>query len=136
MAATKGFTIEIASRFDGWWRYNAALMCGCFDADDRRIGFAAAESPVAAVGEAPAACPPGIDPERRLTLETEPCDHLLLYLYIIPHTLPKERSIEAAKPFPLELQIAWNGRRFRRETLAINQWGGCSLELRIDRPEK
>ena len=22
----KGFTIEVTSRYDGWWRYNAALM--------------------------------------------------------------------------------------------------------------
>ncbi len=40
MAATEGFSIEISSRYDGWWRYNAALMCGCFDAGDERIGFA------------------------------------------------------------------------------------------------
>ena len=42
MAATEGFSIEISSRYDGWWRYNAALMCGCFDAGDERIGFASA----------------------------------------------------------------------------------------------
>ena len=50
MAATEGFSIEISSRYDGWWRYNAALMCGCFDAGDERIGFASAESHVADVG--------------------------------------------------------------------------------------
>ena len=49
----KGFTIEVTSRYDGWWRYNAALMCGCFDAADQRIGFASAESAVAAVGANP-----------------------------------------------------------------------------------
>jgi len=46
----KGFTIEVTSRYEGWWRYNAALMCGCFDAAGRRIGFASSASTVADVG--------------------------------------------------------------------------------------
>lgn len=135
MPTEKGFTVEIASRFEGWWRYNASLMCGCFDAAGNRTGFAAAESHVADVGSAPAACPPEIAPDRSLTLETGPCDHLLLYIYIVPHTLPNVTAIEDAKPFDLELRIAWGGRRFRSERLQINQWGGRSLELRIDPPE-
>ena len=42
MAAHKGFTIEVTSRYEEWWRYNVALMCGCFDAEERRTGFASA----------------------------------------------------------------------------------------------
>lgn len=131
----KGFSIEIASRFDDWWRYNAVLMCGCFDDAGERIGFASAESHVADVGAGPAERPADVAPDRRLTLETEPCDHLVLYVYVIPHTLPQDNDIEATKPFPLDLKIAYDGRRFRSERLQINRWSGISLELRIDRPE-
>ena len=38
----KGFTIEVTSRYEEWWRYNVALMCGCFAAEERRTGFASA----------------------------------------------------------------------------------------------
>ena len=130
----KGFTIEIASRFEGWWRYNAVLMCGCFDAAGTRIDFASAESHVADVGAGPAERPANIAPDRRLTLETQPCDHLLLYVYVIPHTLPQNNDIETTKPFALDLKIAYRGVRFRSERLSINQWSGISLELRVDRP--
>ncbi len=130
----KGFTIEIASRFEGWWRYNAVLMGGCFDAAGTRIDFASAESHVADVGAGPAERPANVAPDRRLTLETQPCDHLLLYIYVIPHTLPQSNDIETTKPFALDLKIAYNGHRFRSERLSINQWSGISLELRVDRP--
>ena len=43
MATKEGFTIEISSRYEGWWRYNVALMCGCFDTAGNRTGFASAE---------------------------------------------------------------------------------------------
>ena len=88
MATKEGFTIEISSRYEGWWRYNVALMCGCFDTAGNRTGFASTEAHVADVGsnlrEKPAGNPGG----GRASLETGPCDHLLLYIYIVPHTLP------------------------------------------------
>ncbi len=132
MTTKKGFSIEISSRFEGWWRYNAALMCGCFDAADERIGFVSAESHVADVGAGPAERPSEIAPDRRLTLETPPCDHAVLYIYVIPHTLPESNDIDATKPFALDLQIDCDGKRFRNERLPINQWSGISLELRLD----
>lgn len=135
MTAKQGFTIEITSRFDGWWRYNAVLMCGCFDAADTRIDFASAESHVADVGTDLAECPADVAPDRRLTLETPACDHLLLYVYVIPHTLPSSNDIETTKPFDLDLKITCEGKKIRHERLSINQWSGISLELRIDRPE-
>lgn len=134
MTANQGFSIEIASRFDGWWRYNAVLMCGCFDAADTRTDFASAESHVADVGANLAKCPAGVAPDRSLTLETSPCDHLLLYVYVIPHTLPQSNDIESTKPFELDLKIAYAGNTFRNERLPINQWSGISLELRVERP--
>lgn len=50
MATKEGFTIEISSRYEGWWRYNVALMCGCFDTAGNRTGFASTEAHVADVG--------------------------------------------------------------------------------------
>ena len=128
----KGFTIEVTSRYEGWWRYNAALMCGCFDAEDRRIGFASAESAVAAVGANLAERPADIPADRRAVLETMPCDHLVLYLYLIPHTLPADNEIDATRPFGIEVRISYAGRRLRTEKREINQWSGASIEMRVE----
>ena len=113
MATKEGFTIEISSRYEGWWRYNVALMCGCFDTAGNRTGFASTEAHVADVGsnlrEKPAGNPGG----GRASLETGPCDHLLLYIYIVPHTLPAGNDIGDTTPFEVEIRIAYGGRRLR-----------------------
>ena len=132
MAAHKGFTIEVTSRYDGWWRYNAALMCGCFDADERRRGFASAASEVAGVGSNVPERPAEIPAFRTARLTTGPCDHLVLYIYIVPHTLPAGNEIDANKPFGIEVRISYAGRRLRTEKRAINQWSGASVEMRVD----
>lgn len=136
MAATEGFSIEISSRYDGWWRYNAALMCGYFDAGDERIGFASAESHVADVGANLTAKPADMAGDRSLRLETAACDHLLLYIYIVPHTLPAGNDIADTQPFEITLRIAYGGKVLRSEKRLINQWSGASVEMRVDRQDK
>ena len=72
MATKEGFTIEISSRYEGWWRYNVALMCGCFDTAGNRTGFASAEAHVADVGSNLREKPAGIPGDGRASLETQP----------------------------------------------------------------
>lgn len=76
--------------------------------------------------------PAGVAADRTATLQTMPCDHLVLYLYIIPHTLPAGNEIDANKPFGIEVRISYAGRRLRTEKRAINQWSGASVEMRVD----
>ena len=128
--------IEISSRYDGWWRYNAALLCGCFDAGEERIGFASAESHVADVGANLTAKPADMAGDRSLRLETAACDHLLLYIYIVPHTLPAGNDIADTQPFEITLRIAYGGKVLRSEKRLINQWSGASVEMRVDRQDK
>ena len=64
MATKEGFTIEISSRYEGWWRYNVALMCGCFDDAGRRIGFASSASTVADAGSNLPERPAGVAADR------------------------------------------------------------------------
>ena len=90
------------------------------------------EAHVADVGsnlrEKPAGNPGG----GRASLETGPCDHLLLYIYIVPHTLPAGNDIGDTTPFEVEIRIAYGGRRLRAEKRLINQWSGASIEMRVD----
>lgn len=135
MTAQQGFSIEVSSRFEGWWRYNVALMCGCFDADDHRTDFATAESHVADVGSNLTAPPAGIEADRRVVLTTPPCHHALCYIYLIPHALPADNGIASARPFEIELRIGYAGKKLRTEKRLINQWSGASIEMRLDAPE-
>ena len=128
----QGFKIELKSRYDEWWRYNADLMCGCFDADNNRIGFASAASDVADVGANLSVRPAGIPAARSVVLTTPPCHHLVLYVYIIPHTLPAGNDIDSTRPFEAEIRISRGGKLLCTEKRAINQWSGASIELRIN----
>lgn len=128
-----GFTITVTSRYEGWWRYNAALMCGCFDAAGERTDFVSAESHVADAGANLATCPAEVAPGRKATLETPPCDHLLLYVYIVPHTLPAGNDIDDTQPFDLDIAIAFGGREIKKLRRKINQWSGASIEMRVDK---
>lgn len=134
MERDEKFRVEIQSHSEQWWRYNAALVCGAFDAAGRRIGFASAESRVAEAGEEFIRRPETIPAHRKLSLETVPCASIVLYIYIIPHTLPRDGEIGGHPPFPLHVRIACGDRIVLDERREINQWGGASIELRVARP--
>ena len=131
MTTSKGFRIEVSSRYEEWWRYNVELMCGCFDAAEQRTGFASAASEVADVGATLPERPPQLAPQRTAVLTTGACDHLVLYIYIIPHTLPRGNDIDATAPFEIEIRIFCDGRRILAEKRRINQWSGASIEMRV-----
>lgn len=124
----------LSSRYEGWWRYNAALMCGAFDAAGERIAFASVRSDVAEVGANLPCKPDEVADRRQIELTAPPCDHLMLYVYIIPHTLPAGNDIDAERPFEAELEIRFGGKRLLSEKLPVNRWSGISLERRIASP--
>ena len=117
MKSVEKFTVEIRSGFDQWWRYNAALMCGA-----------------AEMGSNLEAPPEGLDLHRSLTLETVPCERIVLYIYVIPHTLPRDNEIGGHPPFPLQVRIRYGDRTVLDKEYSINQWGGASIELKVSRP--
>lgn len=133
MAAKKGFTIKVSSRYEEWWRYNVELMVGCFDAAGCRTGFVTASSHVADAGAEPQKTPVRSRDERKIELTTPECDRLQLYIYIIPHTLPSTDEIDRTQPFEAEITIACGTRRIGKYIRKINQWSGASIEMHADR---
>ena len=128
----KQFTVELRCRYKEWWRYNVEMMCAAFDAADRRVGFTAARSHIADVGAELREPPAGVAVPASLQLETAACNHALFYLYIIPHTLPAASRIGDTDPFEITLRIACDGRELRTERFQVNQWGGASIQLRLE----
>jgi len=129
--ADEGFKIEVTSRYEGWWRYNVALMCGCFDAADQRIGFASASLHIADAGANLEKPPAEHKAGHKAVLETQPCDRLQLYIYIIPHTLPRSNDIDDTQPFEVEIALSKGARKLKKHRCRINQWSGASIELRV-----
>lgn len=131
MKKDEGFSVEVESRYEGWWRYNVTILCGCFDADGDRIGFASAESVVAPVGSDLPTPPEGAAAERRIGIRSIACDHIVMYVYIVPHTLPETREIGNVAPFDVRLRIGYGGVPFGDMHYRINQWSGASLEIKL-----
>lgn len=136
MEIKDGFSVEIASSYDQLWRYNLALTCGCFDdigkgSDNPRKDFIAAEDFIAPVGANLTRCPDDYPADRTLRFTTVSCDYLLMYLYVIPHTLPQERDISDCEPFPLRITVKRGNAIIHEHLYEINCWSGASIELRL-----
>lgn len=131
METEGGFKVEVSSAFPGWWRYNVALMCGCYDAAGERIGFASAEDRIAEVGACMGQPPADYLAERRTVLRTMPCHRIELYLYVVPHTLPDGCEIADTRPFELRLRITRDGATLLSQKCPVNQWSGISRVLTV-----
>ncbi len=133
MKNDEGFSVEVESRYEGWWRYNVTILCGCFDAGGNRVGFASAESIVAPVGSDLTVAPEGTaaGAKRRIGIRSVVCDHIVMYVYIVPHTLPETREIGEVSPFDVRLRIGYAGVPFGDTHYKINQWSGASLEIKL-----
>lgn len=70
-------------------------------------------------------------PEERVTrLDCGPCQGFELYLYVIPHRLPADNSLDQTPSFKAELRILSGRTRLRTREITINPWGGATLRLR------
>lgn len=127
----KKFTISLQSRYAELWRYNIVVMCGCFDKVGERTDFLSKENFVAAVGSNLTAAPNGIESHNRLTLTTSPCDSIVAYIYLLPHSLPPTRDVEEYAPFDLRIKVSAGDSVIYDTDHKINQWSGCSIELKL-----
>ena len=127
----KKFTISLQSRYAELWRYNIVVMCGCFDKVGERTDFLSKENFVAAVGSNLTAAPNGIESHNRLMLKTSPCDSIVAYIYLIPHSLPTTRDVEEYAPFDLRIKVSADDSVIYDTDHKINQWSGCSIELKL-----
>ena len=127
----KKFSISVQSRYAELWRYNIVVMCGCFDKVGERTDFLSKENFVAAVGSNLTAALAGIESHNRLTLTTSPCDSIVAYIYLIPHSLPPTRDVEEYAPFDLRIKVSADDNVIYDTDHKINQWSGCSIELKL-----
>lgn len=131
MERQDGFEVEVTSDYPGWWRYNVALMCGCYDAAGERVGFASEEDRVADIGAASGQPPAGYPARRRTVLRTVPCRRIELYLYVVPHTLPDDSQIADTRPFEISVRVMRGAKTLLERRQPVNQWSGLSQVLTV-----
>ena len=131
MDEMKRFSIEVRCSHREWWRYNVQLMCEELDAAGERVHFGTTSSVIAEVGANLKVAPAEVKVPSKISYTTEPCHTARLYLYILPHSLPTEREVDAVSPFKLTIKISCDGTVLRTEQPVVNPWGGLSLILPI-----
>ena len=125
------FIIQIKSSYDELWRYNLSAMCGTFDSVGERVDFVKAESFIAEVGANLKSAPDDYTAKREMKLQTEPCDSIVAYIYVVPHTLPRDRDVADCKPFDLSIKVQMGSETIYNIKHKINQWSGASIELKL-----
>lgn len=111
------FKIELSSGHADWPRFKVTLMCEMQDDTGRRTGMASSAEKSKGV----------------CCVETGDCTRVRTFVYAIPESLPAERRVERMPDFPAKLRVECDGHTVSEELLAINHWGGTSIERLFSR---
>ena len=129
------FSISIESYFTDLWRYNIIVMANVMR-DGEQCEILKHCSEIAPVGAELKSPPDDYDPNRNITLTSSKADALTLYIYIIPHTLPKEQVVRFAPPFELDVKVKHGARIAFKHRYMVNQWSGENIIATITPPQK
>ncbi len=93
-------------------------------------------SEIAPVGAELQTPPEDYNPDRNILLTSGEADSLTLYIYIIPHTLPKEQIVRFTPPFELDVKVKFGTHIVFKHRYMINQWSGENITATITAPQK
>lgn len=127
----ESFQITVCSNYAELWRYNIAVVAACFDRDHNQMEVVAERSHLADVGANLRVAEEGWMARRKLSLKTPECVAIEVLVYLIPHTLPSEREIEDAAPFPIKIVVKRGAEVVHDALHHVNQWSGASVELKL-----
>ena len=111
------FSITLSSGEREWPRFRVRMMAELQTAAGERSGFASTDEKRDGVS----------------VLRTAECDMVRVLVYVIPESLPLERRVYVLPDFAARLCVECDGRVISDERLAINHWGGTSVERLFDR---
>ena len=129
------FTISIESDFQELWRYNIIAMASVMR-DKEQTEVLKHCSEIAPVGAELQTKPLDYNPDRTILLKSGEADALTLYIYIIPHTLPKEQVVRFVPPFELDVKVKYGTRLAFKHRYMINQWSGENITTTITAPKR
>ena len=124
------YTITLESDFSEFWRFNLLVQGEVLASGERRdmVDFVAE---VASVGSDLTAPPADYEPHDKLQLQTLEGDALRLYIYIMPHSMPRTDKIAQAPDFEFCVTIDHGGKRVYHRRHVVSQWSGANIEVSL-----
>ncbi len=106
------------------------MTAACFDAEGRISDYLTLTDKIYEPGDGTEVreAPPDYDPARPLVLETTPCDHADIYVYVTANTFPVSAAIRDSPPFEIELAVSHDGNQPKVHPCNVNQWGGLTVK--------
>ena len=126
------FSVRVSSTFEEFWRYNIVVMAAVMR-EGQRVELLKDRIDVAPVG-AELTSPPVGYVSRDVMLRSVPADALTLYIYVVPHSLPRVESIAMAEAFDLRVEVMFDDKPLYGHTHEINQWSGENIEIELIEP--
>lgn len=125
----KQFNINLSCDYPQWWRYNVYISMVCCDENSVAIDYLNLVDKVYDLcsGAEERSKPIGYDDLRTISVTSVPCDHIILYIYVIANTLPKSVIVRDSPEFEVELTISCDGRQIRNQRCKVNQIGGLTI---------
>ena len=124
------FNISIDSDYKELWRYNLAFI-GEVAVAGKRVDVVRHLDEVASVGDNLKVAPQGYNPNRNVEIESAEGESLTLYIYVIPHTLPRENTTRDIAPLNMSLIVEHGTTQVLKRWVEINPWSGENVEINI-----
>lgn len=123
------FKLLIECNFAEFWRYNLIVTGATFVAGER-TNFIKYVDEIAPVGSNLSEQPLDYSRKPKLELEIDGCDSVILYIYVLPHTMPRTRDTHEAKPFELHTTLSRDGEVVYNRRHMVAQWVGDNIEIK------
>lgn len=123
------FSLTIECNFAEFWRYNL-IVTGAKLQGQERVGMINHIDSVAPVGSNLSEKPRGYARKPKTELEFGGCDALTLYIYVLPHTMPRTRLTDEARPFELHITLSRDGEIIYNRRHMVAQWVGDNIEIK------
>ncbi len=121
------YSIELLCDYPEWWRYNVYIMAVGFGEPGGSGTFNNFVDKVAETGSQLRAAPEGYPSPRVIRLDTQECEFVDIYVYVVANSFPATDAISDWPPFPVTLRVAANGIPVEEKTYEVNQWGGLTV---------
>lgn len=125
----KKFCVDLTCDYAQWWRYNVYISMVCYNSDSQIIDYCNSVDKIFDIEyEAEHRVQPADYPtDRIIRLESTPCDHVTLYLYIIANTFPQSTIVRDSPDFDVDVRIDCDGKQLKNTRYKVNQLGGMTI---------
>ncbi len=124
------FKLTIECNFAEFWRYNLIITGATYLSGERQC-FIKHIDEVAPVGSNLDDMPADYSRGSHLEFEYEGGDAITLYIYVLPHTMPRSRIAYDSRPFEFHTMLSRGEDVLYNRRHSIAQWVGDNIEIKF-----